>query len=164
MCTRGLYVQLFPEHNMNDMRIIQQITLWHTGSVQPLSGPEWHCRDPGEGDGRHTYQPNCMDFICELHDVGVDVTSGRLLASWMRRELRFTRLPNWWEPFGPLIDIYIGSHIGIVDLVSCGYTADLRGEWCVLLLPRERFLANAESFGVRRCHSAQQCLNFRASL
>ena len=59
MCTRGLYVQLFPEHNMNNIRIIQQIALWHTGSVQPLFGPEWHCRDPGEGDGRHTYRPNC---------------------------------------------------------------------------------------------------------
>ena len=88
---------------MNNIRIIQQIALWHTGSVQPLSGPEWHCRDPGEGDGRHTYRPNCMVFKCELHDAGVDVKSGRLLASWMRRELRFTRLPNWWEPFGPSI-------------------------------------------------------------
>ena len=124
---------------MNNMRIIQQITLWHTGSVQLQSGPEWHRRDPGEGDGRHTYKPNCTYFMCALHDAGVDATSGRILASWMRRSLRFDRVPSWWQPLGPWIDVYIGLHTGIVDVATMwpNDRTDLRGEWCVLLLPRE---------------------------
>ena len=98
------------------------LSLYLNGKLSLESGPEFPLRT-SNGHGYHGYSFGVPKFVAWLHYAGDD--------SKFYRVIEFKRETPWYDHFFQHpFDVYVGTHVAIIDRATNKYKQTYHVQWC----------------------------------